>query len=372
MFYSIPSYNFSSLMAAVTKFNFKASKMGMEGLTISNVGTKMVETFDDNMVVKKYVEYTEFDLVGEIPVINGWKIVAAIDHLNGVNIINKFPGIEQEIPVEFYDRKPYCEHCNSYKIKKQSILIQNLSTQEYKHVGKTCLKDFFNKDVDSFIAYYGSMMDLISSIDSEYSERISGEYSYNIREILHIAFCSIRQWGYVKSAEEGSTKNSIYSFFGPSYKYFEFEESDWTNVELAIEWLATQSPSDFINNLNNLVKAEYISNKHFGYVAGLAGCYLKSISEKREKVAINNEFTGTVGKRDNFTVSLLNKIAIQSFYGVSYLHIFLDNTAHKLSWFASKDSDMEVGNTYKIKGTVKSHKEYKGENQTQLTRVAMI
>lgn len=373
MSYSIPSYNYSNLFNLVVKFNAKAAKNGLAPLYITKISTNMVEEKDNKLNISEYVEYTEFNLTGTIPVINGWKIIAAVDHIDGVNVINKFPGIEIELPVEFYSRNPYCDHCNTRKIKKHSILIQNIETSEYKHVGKTCLKDFFNKDVDYYIAYFSDITNLFTSIDGEFSERMSSyEIHYDIKEILQIAFCSIRQWGYIKSSEMGSTKSSINYYFDKGAVDFKFIDEDSKNVEKAIEWLSNQSPSDFINNLNNLVKIRYISYKYFGYVAGLAGCYLKSVSENSNKVAINNEFVGNIGKRENFVVKLLNKMAIESYYGVSYLHIFLDNNNHKLSWFSSRGTDMEVDEIYTIKGTVKSHKEYKGENQTQLTRVTVI
>lgn len=373
MTYSIPSYNFSSLFAMVVKFNNKASKNGLAPLNLVKLGTEMVEKFNPDTKLGEFVEYTSFNLTGVVPVINGWKIIAAVDHVDGMNIINKFPGIENELPVEFYSRKPYCEHCNTYKVKKHSILIQNIETSEYKHVGKTCLKDFFNYDVDYYVSYFSEITNLFNLIDGEFSERSgSCEIHFDIKEILMIAFCSIRQWGYIKSSEEASTKSSIYYYFDKGAHCFKFIDEDNENVEKAIEWLSHQSSSDFINNLNNLVKIRYITGKYFGYVAGMAGCYLKSVSEKSTKVAINNEFVGTVGKRENFVVKLLNKMAIDSYYGVSYLHIFLDDKNHKMSWFSSRETDMEVDETYNIKGTVKSHKEYKGENQTQLNRVAVI
>jgi hypothetical protein len=45
-----------------------------------------------------------------------------------------------------------------------------------------------------------------------------------------------------------------------------------------------------------------------------------------------------------------------------------DDKGNQFKWFASKYSGMEVGKTYKIRGTVKAHDEYQGRKQTALTR----
>jgi len=43
-----------------------------------------------------------------------------------------------------------------------------------------------------------------------------------------------------------------------------------------------------------------------------------------------------------------------------------------VTWFASKEPEMETGSTYAIKGTVKKHEIYNGVYQTALTRVKKV
>jgi hypothetical protein len=213
---------------------------------------------------------------------------------------------------------------------------------------------------------------MMDDIEGEYTNSGSSEQHFEFNEVLGVAFCSIRQWGYRKSSEESSTKNSINSYYGSGHSYFNINQEDVNNVMSSLEWLKTQANNEFFNNLKNMVKMQYIPYKYFGYVAGLAGAYLKSENEKRQTKEFTNEYVGTIGKRDLFEVSLLVKKAVESFYGVSYLHIFLDKTGHKLSWFSTAGSDAEINNTYVIKGTVKKHEEYNGVKQTALSRVTFM
>jgi hypothetical protein len=45
---------------------------------------------------------------------------------------------------------------------------------------------------------------------------------------------------------------------------------------------------------------------------------------------------------------------------------------NKLTWFASGESDIEIGGKYKVKGTIKKHDEYRGEAVTMINRVKVL
>jgi len=355
-------------MAKVTGFNKKNNKMGNSPIIVTVINEEMKQLED-----MSYLSYTTFTVDGNIPVINGWKIVAQIDHIDGMNIINKLADVA--IPEEFYTRKPFCDHCNTYRVKVNSILIQNIESGKFMHVGKTCLKDFFNMGIEEIINPMSFVLGLMDDINDGESFKGTGDHSrYAFSEVLMVSFCSIRQWGYRKSDTENSTKNSINSYYTTTgYQYFDISQEDVANTINAIEWLKVQGNSDFFTNLKTMEKMAYIPYKYFGYVAGLAGCYLKDQEKKTtEKLAFIDEYVGTIGKREVFNVSLIAKKAIESYYGVSYLHIFVDNAGHKMSWFASHDTDMEVNNSYNIKGTTKKHEEYQNVKQTMLSRVAVV
>jgi hypothetical protein len=50
----------------------------------------------------------------------------------------------------------------------------------------------------------------------------------------------------------------------------------------------------------------------------------------------------------------------------------LDNDGRTLTWFANTNPEMNVGEKYRIKGTVKKHDEYNEWKQTILTRVKVL
>ena len=57
--------------------------------------------------------------------------------------------------------------------------------------------------------------------------------------------------------------------------------------------------------------------------------------------------------------------------GIRYLHSMSDENGNKFTWTTSGRLNVREGETVVIDGTVKGHKEYKGERQTVLTRCKM-
>lgn len=360
--YSSPTFNLGKISKAV-----KGCGLNME---VHGTEFKKV-TFADGSTAS--VEYSNYTVSGVQEVVEGYQIVASVEHIDGMNIINKFVN-EIELPVEFRTRQPFCDHCNTRRIKVKSIILLNIETGEFKHVGRGCITKFFTTDIDRILAQLSIVRDL-NSEESEYSEFGSSDRNYQVREVLEVAFASIRLYGFRKSNEEHSTKDSMYSAFGSGSAYYETNRDDIDNADNALVWLLNQNTSsEFFANLNNFVKMNYISPRHFGYIAGFAASYLRDTAKKaEEKSLIVSEYVGTIGKREVFSnMTLLKKITIESFYGYSYLHIFLDATGHKVSWFASNDSEIEEGYIVDFKATVKKHEEFRDVKQTVITRVTFI
>lgn len=97
-----------------------------------------------------------------------------------------------------------------------------------------------------------------------------------------------------------------------------------------------------------------------------------------------SQFVGTVGKREEFTVTVNKLIGREGNYGHSTIHLMTDAAGNKLTWFKTGYSDMLEGNTYILVGRVEDHEVYfrnkdsegvgigAGENQTKLSRCKIV
>lgn len=80
-------------------------------------------------------------------------------------------------------------------------------------------------------------------------------------------------------------------------------------------------------------------------------------------------FVGEVKERlRDMSVTLISKFSFDGSYGTTNILKFEDNNKNIFVWFTTSYQDIAVGDPCLLTGTVKEHKEYKGENTTVLTR----
>jgi hypothetical protein len=377
--FSFPSNNIGRLDAGLARINKRADKLGMPHITYVETGReiKKVASGDPDRPWVN-IEYVTIALEGEVPQIDGWKMLASLEYDEGVTIVNLFPSVESIDPM-YREREPFCDHCNTRKVKKYSVIIQNIETGETKQVGKTCLKDFFDKDISMYITYWGwvdRLVDDLTDEDGEYFGFGSGVYRYDLTQFLEVAFCAVRQWGYVKSGEMGATRDAVANYFftknSKDREAYVFEKVDGEKAAAAIEWLkGNDENSDFILNLKALVEINDIKPKHFGYAAAITVAYNRAMEKERERAdRPETKYFGVVGSRQELgEAELVSIITTEGYYGYSYLHKFVSKEGYVFKWFSSRPTDFEEGQTYNLIGFVKGHEEYKGEKQTAVTRV---
>lgn len=83
-----------------------------------------------------------------------------------------------------------------------------------------------------------------------------------------------------------------------------------------------------------------------------------------------SKFQGQVGDRLELTLTVKKVFEKEGYYGNSALHIFSDEAGNVYTWNTSSKT-LEVGRTYRLKGTVKEHTCFRNVNQTILTRCAI-
>lgn len=96
-----------------------------------------------------------------------------------------------------------------------------------------------------------------------------------------------------------------------------------------------------------------------------------AIAEFKYEDVESGEYVGEIGDRDVFELRIKKAIALYGYYGISTMHIMEDADGNTFVWTTAAKS-LAVGETYRLKGTIKDHKEYKGVKQTILTRCSIV
>lgn len=102
--------------------------------------------------------------------------------------------------------------------------------------------------------------------------------------------------------------------------------------------------------------------------------YIEDLRKKNAPKS-ESEYVGEIGEKFDSDV-VLSKIHTYethfTYYGeLNFIYKFKDQNDNTIIWKTS-NKDLEEGETYRIKGTIKEHSEYDGDKQTVLTRCKIV
>lgn len=337
-------------------------------------------------VNKCYYEFTIVELEG-IAKINEYELIGIIKRVNDKNIVNSVDGAE--VPKRFWTTENYCEHCNSKRNRNTLYILKTTKTNEYKQVGKSCVKLYTNGiDAEDFarLYQYGNLLGEYSDLGYEYIDTYNVSPTYKVDDVLNVACMLIDELGYINSDDELSTKSLIQYYLGYDlgvmnkqlkglYEFTDKElKADRSTKINAIKeyYMNIKAKNDYEHNIQVLLANEYISMNMVGYLAYLPKGYDKVIEKQRKlgkklSDTKNIIYYGIENKRyKQINVKDCNLVGNYStVYGIINVYqIIVDNSV--LIWKTT--NSIEIDNVNKIDFTVKEHKLYNGIKQTSVTR----
>jgi hypothetical protein len=408
--FTIPPDNIARLEKEIAKLNRRAVKLGFPEMSIEIVRTHMiphpdyVAMYNQGLIPKNripMIEMRDIKIIGDPIKIEGYELMGTLDHYSipGSVIVRTVPG--QTIPTEFHNRDATCDHCGKKRYRVETFVLQNSETGEHVAVGRQCVRDFIGYNVSALARFLERWRTLTGSLTDEDGGWSGGRHVplFDKAGVLATTFGVIRVngWKARSSCDEDETPTSVrvcdvfdppvFSGYNATLYRLEYQEwvaevqtsyeEDLQTAALAMEWLNEQPDgNEYLHNLKVLNEAVGIPLNMFGYWCSLASGYLRHIDQLAAKKAEDkkrvNEWVGEIKQRQEFVVEINSIRAFEGAYGVVNQHHMLDDAGHTLVWWANTNSGMEKGKTYKIKGSVKKHDEYKDWKQTVLTRVSVL
>jgi hypothetical protein len=383
--YRIPEENIEGLTKKITSINNKAKKLGCGEINFQVTGEDYVTLNDGEVISEETIIInklaginTEFykriivEIEGTAPHLNGWEFMATLEHLDNGNIIRK--ATNEEIPVEYRTAVVKCDHCGIKRARKDTYLIRNTETGEYKQVGSGCLLDFFNGQDPHNTAKYA---ELLTKIEGEvgifFGMTQPASYIETKQFLNYVEECINRNGWVGRSTAEFRQKPTADEAYDMMFgKYGPRNPNNTTRVEDALNWLTSQPASnDYMYNLKAACSNEYIHHRLIGIVAALMITYKKHLEKQKPVLdTSNSNFIGNINDKIELVVTVKRSAFYESIWGAGYINTFVDDNGNALVW--KTGSNFEEGKKYKIKGTIKGHDTYKDEKQTQLTRCKAI
>ena len=357
--YLIPAENIENLTKQVNHIRNKGASIVFE------LGEeKMVE---DKDIEGSFHKYVEVEVEGKY-IINGWEFVATIEHTPNGNIIRAIND-DYRIPDRYKNVGPECEHCHRIRDRKDTYLVYNKEKDEWKQVGKTCLKDYTG-GLDAGLC--ATMATFLKTIEEARDDIMIGSYNnyFDANEVKKYAYSLVKAKGYIpKTTVEKLREIIVEGKHRDDYKPATEEE-----LKEIDEWVETLPTNEYGYFRNAILawKLNYVEPRDLALISSLIGTYFK-IKNQREKEKINRETTNFVGQvNDKINIKIKSFRVLYTkdnrVYGynapTSYVYEIIDDKGNVYIW----DTPQLLEGVIEITARIKKHNEYRGTRQTIITR----
>lgn len=382
MTYEIHEDNMERLTKKLANIRNKCNKLNAE-FTFGELG-ETYKKVKDEMGRIHTARFITVETSGIVHYEN-WEFIATIEHSSPMNIIRSFRS-DVEVPQSYYTADTLCDHCKTKRVRKDTYILRNKETGEFKQVGKSCLKEFTHGLSAEEVARYISWFDEVIKGEAP----MGGCKSYDsVKEVVQYAAEAVRMYGFQKADSYGDTTKATVLQQMHHYGDWEKRISDGFNpdhegneelAEKALKWISEQEEDyNYISNLKAVCNKEYCESRDYGLIVSLIPAYNRAMDRvvKVQKRIIEEQksiHVGSVGERitlTNASLKLLTSWDTQ--FGYTYMYKLTDENGNIFTWKTGKwlSNTDDLPETVTLKGTVKAHSEFRGVKQTELTRCSV-
>ena len=387
----------NKLYGKVFDMNKRAKKLGKDDIIVNIVTTK--EEVRIHHGLKRRVKYFDVEVVGDMPVINGWQLIARIEFADGMTLINKVPGVEGELFEQYASVNPVCDHCKIIRRRNDIFVLRHDDGRE-KIVGRNCLADYIRSNDAKYLIFIANFIGDIQDFydPDEYFGSYKLDIPYNIKDVLEVTSICIRKLGWMSKSsanhgDEHSTASVVFDLLNPPNhpdalakwkKWREKNELYITELDSevaiqALEWvLNVEVTSDYLYNIKEIASNGDVINNHLGYACSILNSYIGKVNRDEKKNSENKtkSYLPGDGRQKGVKVQCKSLNHFEGAYGVitiiNFEHIDNNGNICPIVWKASgdKSSEFERGEFYTADMTIKDKCDHhKYGIQTMVNRV---
>lgn len=319
---------------------------------------------------------------------------------------------EHEYPTHFHDS---CDHCDSGRRgRHKTMTFRHKTDGRIVSVGSSCVLEYTGIDpslVESILEFKGKATTHDMDTGNRGAKSTMSTYEFALRGSMWLHAnkpytrglgSALFQYDLIKHKETGEVGFG-YHVLVPRGSFIVADAGGITEP-VGFAWLKEDEPvapeaispsvfavaesfidyclnlsgsSSFEHTVRNIFKSGVVSGKASAMAGGALAGYIKHMGkqaqhaaeEKRKAAAPAGEHIGSVGDKMDFGEAVVVFVrTISGYYGPTTLTKFLRGN-DTLVWFRSgSKSDLKVGDTVTLSGTVKKHDQFKDEKQTVITR----
>ena len=321
-----------------------------------------------------------------------------------------------------------CDKCQK-KISRAKYIVfsktDNVQTRDDLIVlGTTCSKEYFPFDVESYFYGLELAFDELASLYDE--ERGSCSFRATTTDFDDLFYATIACTNnlLVYEKEDRRTRSLVDRWIAnekvsryssatyrdeypiPSNAYTLAEIKEWisesfnkdndeirNDFEMNARTTFYKTLDDGTRELRDRIPNKFLGIAIYGFISAKKNhdrlVEKKIAEEERAKANAEVEYYGAVGDKFELTLTFDKSFCFEGAYGFTYIHLFHDDEGHQFKWSSSNGTykveydktadfggieycEFEIGHKYFMKGTVKTHNEYKGVKQTVITRCKVL
>lgn len=283
------------------------------------------------------------------------------------------------VPEEYKYRKE-CDHCKVKRQRKFTILLYSESESRYVQVGKSCVKDYIGIDIGNYAAYLSFFDNLDEYILECEKDNSSYKREYEVDEVLSLTLEDVKRYGYISKQKSidndvDSTAYKVFMMITESKDYYtgDYPYIKYDNISITEEqiqevkdfYFNLESDNDYINNIKTILQSKWVNTNNISLVVSAIGTKLRIEKENEERKESPSQYVSKIGDKISFRSKVECLYSTMSSYGMFRIYKMFQGE-NEIVWKTTKylDTDLE----YEFVATIKSHEEYKGIKQTEITR----
>jgi hypothetical protein len=304
-FFYVPIANYAKLEREVEKLSKRSQKAGGWAIELTRFGT-MVDK--DGKLPDRYEVYLEAPDVR----LDGYRFIARLDHSQETgNIIRMLPNVDvEELPTQYRDCGPKCDHCNINRVRRDTFVLQKIEDNSFVQLGSSCMADFFKTDPRAIMKLAELVSYAREAAQASEETDFLKQGTFKLADLRfiplddYLLYCAaaIRVSGGFKPSRFGpdSTKRVALGAFVNDLRALPFEvdlaptDADRTTVDAAMSWIeklterrdADQTLSQFEHNLLVVGQASVIEHRALGIAAAIVGCYERGLKALEPKAPV--------------------------------------------------------------------------------------
>lgn len=358
-------------------------------------------------VTWRTVQLVDVEVTAERPALAGWEFLAVVEPLTGGNLIRQVPGAqiaEGELG-RWREGALRCDHCQTIRRRTETFVVRAdgsdpaVAAGTYRQVGRNCLAAFLGGRSPAAIVAALSWIDLVRDAAGEPDEG-GGWFGrapavYDPAQFLAWVCGVIREEGWLSrhaAREQEKTSTASIALYlmdppspmdrrhGPERERCLPGDEEIARAEAALAWARALAPaSDYERNLSLVARQPgAMKRDHAGILASAVAAHTRVLEREAERDLARRQeaevvarapsrHVGQVKDRLNLELTVQRVAQVPTDYGALNILSMRDDSNNLFVW-KTGSTTKKPGERLKLRGTVKKHDQYRGENQTVLTR----